>query len=79
MQSKLTLRMEEAVIRKAKRLARKKGKSLSSLVSDYFAGQPNDELDESLPPVTSSMVGVLSKGSDVKEEDYNKYLEEKYL
>jgi hypothetical protein len=79
MQSKLTLRMEEAVIRKAKRLARRKGKSVSLLVSEYFAEQPDNELDASLPPVTSSMIGVLSKGTEVNEEDYKKYLEVKYL
>jgi len=79
MQSKLTLRMDDAVIRKAKRLARKRGKSVSSLVSEYFAGQPDDEMEKKLPPVTSSMIGVLSKSPEVKEDDYKKYLEEKYL
>ena len=36
MQTKLTLRLEDKLIEKAKILARKRGKSLSKLVSEYF-------------------------------------------
>jgi hypothetical protein len=77
MQAKLTLRMEESVIRKAKRLARKRGKSVSKIISEYITDEPDEQLVEELPPVTASMVGVL--GHEVKEQDYKKHLEEKYL
>lgn len=77
MQSKLTLRMEDSVIRKAKRLARKRGKSVSKIISEYITKEPDELLVEELPPVTASMVGVL--GSEGQKEDYKKYLEEKYL
>lgn len=76
MQSKLTLRMEDAVIRKAKRLSRRRGESVSKIISDYITEQ-GEELDmEELPPVTSSMVAVLSP--EVEEADYKRYLEKKY-
>jgi hypothetical protein len=77
MQAKLTLRMEESVIRKAKRLARKRGKSVSKIISEYITDEPDEQLVEELPPVTASMVGVL--GHEAKEQDYKKHLEEKYL
>ena len=77
MQSKLTLRMEDAVIRKAKRIAKRKGQSVSRIFSDYIATETEDVEIEELPPVTASMVGVLS--SEVDDSDYKKYLEEKYL
>jgi hypothetical protein len=69
--------MEESVIRKAKRLARKRGKSVSKIISEYITDQPDEQLVEELPPLTASMVGVL--GHEGKEQDYKKYLEEKYL
>lgn len=76
MQSKLTLRMEDAVIRKAKRLSRRRGESVSKIISDYITEQ-GEELDmEELPPVTSSMVAVLSP--EAEEADYKRYLEKKY-
>jgi hypothetical protein len=77
MQTKLTLRMQESVIRKAKRLAGKRGKSVSRIISDYITAEPDEQLLEELPPVTASMVGVL--GREGKEQDYKQYLEEKYL
>ena len=77
MQTKLTLRMEDSVIRKAKRLARNRGTSVSRLISEYITNEPDDRTIKELPPVTASMVGVL--GEKGKEEDYKKYLEDKYL
>ena len=69
--------MEESVIRKAKRLARQRGKSVSKILSEYITEEPDEQLDQELPPLTASMVGVL--GREGKEQDYKKYLEEKYL
>ena len=77
MQSKLTLRMEDAVITKAKRLAKKQGKSVSKVISDYITKEPEDMTVEELPPITASMIGAL--GGQVIEDDYKKHLEEKYL
>ena len=80
MQTKLTLRMEEELIQKAKNFARKKGKSLSKMVSEYFSLITSDkstDIDD-LPPIVKSLHGSLS-GMDLDENDYKEYIEKKYL
>jgi hypothetical protein len=67
MQKKLTLRLDEEVIRKSKRYARARGKPVSQLVADYFlalTGTTEARLDEEeLPPVTRSLLGAfIGKG-----------------
>jgi hypothetical protein len=80
MQTKLTLRLEDELIDKAKTIARKRGKSLSKLVAEYFNYITSKELksESDLPPVVKSLYGSLAN-SDVKESDYKKYLQGKYL
>ena len=80
MQTKLTLRLEDELIEKAKILARQRGKSLSRLVSEYFNYITSKEVKSNtdLPPIVKSLYGSLSK-SDVDESDYKKHLEGKYL
>ncbi len=80
MQAKLTLRMEAAVIRKAKRLARKRGKSVSRMLSDFIALAEEPREEASLPPLTAAMVGVLAAGDGVVNEDaYRQHLEDRHL
>ena len=81
MQTKLTLRLEDNLINKAKYISNKKGKSLSKLVSDYFQlliSKEDDKNDIQLTPTVKSLFGVL-KDSKIDETDYKKYLEDKYL
>lgn len=80
MQTKLTLRLEDELIEKAKILARQRGKSVSKLVSEYFNYITSKEIDSEtdLPPIVKSLYGSLAN-KDVKESDYKKYLEGKYL
>lgn len=76
MQTKLTLRIDENLIEFGKRWAKMRGKSLSKLVADYLAflaRLPVD--DEELPPTTRRLLGIAH---GVDEEDYHRYLEEKY-
>lgn len=81
MTTKLTLRLNDTVIRKAKKTARSKGVSLSRMVEDYFksvAGQEAQEVRES--PVLYEVAGVLSGKKDAAElrAEYRKHLAEKY-
>ncbi len=79
MNTKLTLRMDEATIRKAKMEARRRGKSVSRLVAEFIESiglRPDSE--KALPPTTASLVGIL-KGQDISEDDYKEHLREKYL
>ena len=78
MQTKMTLRLDDALIRRAKEEAKQRGKSVSQLVAEYFEslGQPNANA-EALPPITASLVGIL-KDNSVDIEDYKKHIEEKH-
>ena len=80
MQTKLTLRLEDELIHKAKLLAQKKGKSLSKMVSEYFDYITSTELsqDFELPPIVKSLYGSLAD-SKLDESDYKKHLECKHL
>lgn len=79
MQTKLTLRLEKNLINQAKKYAASEGKSISKIVADYFSllVQQNQTIDSELPPITRSLIGILS--SSIDESDYHQYLEEKYL
>jgi hypothetical protein len=79
---KLTLRLEGALIEKAKRFARDHNTSVSRLVAGFF-----DNLESSCPagrqhgPITSRLRGSLKpeEGRPQSDrEDYLRYLEEKH-
>ncbi len=78
MNTKLTLRMDEEVVRQAKKLASRRGKSVSRMFSEFvsFLGEKPTRRD--LPPVTESLRGIL-KENPVSGDDYKKHLREKYL
>jgi hypothetical protein len=79
METKLTLRLEEKLIRKAKKHAKTRGKSVSKMVADYFALLDTEmTASKTSAPITESLWGRL-EGKGVDEEDYKKHLEEKYL
>lgn len=81
MQTKLTLRLEEQLIEQAKSYAARSGKSISQMVSDYFKvliSQPGEQVPRHSPPITKSLRGLL-RNSQLDEDDYKKYLEEKHL
>ena len=80
MQTKLTLRLEEALINQAKAYAKHRGKSVSQIVADYFAllGTDTQPVEQEVGPITQSLRGAL-RGTGVDEQDYRKHLEEKYL
>ena len=83
MQAKLTLRLDDELIRRAKRYSSETGKSLSQLVAGYFAALTSDrarEEPEELPPLVRSLRGCLrvEGAREVDEEDYYRYLEEKH-
>jgi hypothetical protein len=77
--TKLTLRLDDQLIRKAKRHAGRSGKSVSRLVADFFAVIDAEEATPGveLSPRVRSLVGAF-RGSPGTEEDHRRYLEEKY-
>jgi hypothetical protein len=76
MTSKLTLEIDERLIELGERWAREHGKSLSDVLSDYLAVLAKLTSDEpELPPLTRDLLGIAREGD---EEDYRRYLEDKY-
>lgn len=79
MQTKLTLRLDDTLIRRVKRYSTRSGKSLSRLVADYFnlIGASQSPEDKELTPRVKSLLGALA-GSRVSELDYRRHLEAKH-
>ena len=81
MTTKLTLRLDDTVIRKAKKTASRKGVSLSRMVEDYFKAVTNQETQEVREsPVLYEVAGVLAGKQDATQlrAGYRKHLAEKY-
>jgi len=77
MNTKLTLRLDDKLIASAKRHSAESGKSVSRLVSDFFALIDAQDRDVAITPRVRSLRGVLA-GSGLDESDYRRHLEEKY-
>jgi len=80
MHTKLTLRMDEDLIERAKAYSKAAGKSVSQLVADYLALLPQRPTDKPgrLTPNVQALRGLM-RGASVDEQDYRRHLEEKYL
>lgn len=84
MSKKLTLRLDETVIERAKEYASRRDTSVSQLVEDYFARLTKEgakDAKESFPDSLGPMTGRLvqrTPTSDAEEADYYDYLEEKH-
>lgn len=82
MNTKLTLTIDESVIRKAKKYAGKRNRSLSDLIENYLKALTSEgrKDEEELTPVVKSLKGsfTLPKDFDYKKELTNR-LSEKYL
>jgi type 1 glutamine amidotransferase len=87
MDTKLTLNINKNVVNKAKKYAKKQGRSLSDVVENYLkAITINEKIDEKeflsrLSPEIRELVGIAGKAP--KDFDYKKeiedYLTKKYL
>jgi Family of unknown function (DUF6364) len=78
MPAKLTLRLDEALIARAKSYSKQTGKSVSRLVADYLALLPQQAGEtRRATPIVRSLRGLL-RGADLDEQDYRRHLEEKY-
>jgi hypothetical protein len=74
MTTKLTLTIEESVIKMAKSYSRKKGRSLSELIENYLIALTSKEKsDVELSPRVKRMKGAIKLPKDF---DYKKVLEE---
>ncbi len=78
MHRKLTLRLDESLIQKVKRISKRSGKSVSQMVADYFSLiEETDPDQKEMTPRVRSLFGVLA-GGKVSEGDYRRHLEAKH-
>jgi len=80
METKLTLKLNEDIIEKAKKYAKEKKTSLSELVENYFQKlTSNKKSDRKLTPLVKSLSGVIKLPKDFDEkEEYADFLSKKY-
>ena len=80
MQTKLTLRLDEELIREVKSIADRKGQSVSKIVANYFNSlrEKPKATKTNLTPIVQSLKGSL-RGTNLDLKDYHHYLEDKYL
>lgn len=79
MNAKLTLTIEESLVKKAKRYAQAKKRSLSDLVENYFrilAEEGAGDEDIELTPAVRSLMGSFKAPEDF---DYKKVLQEEIV
>lgn len=81
MPAKLTLSVEEAIIEKAKALASRNGRSLSSIVSEFLQSLIDNEKQgqPEYSPIVNRLAGILDLPEDYDyKEDYGNHLMKKY-
>jgi len=82
MERKLTLRLNDKVIARAKTYARSHKISLSKLIESYLDSMTKQKEDTKKIPITSlvdSLSGVIDLPADYDyKNEYRNYLEEKY-
>ena len=78
MKKRITLTIDEELVERAKYYSKKRGKTLSQTVEDYFAlmGHPVELNEEDLSPEVRSLMGIL-EGYD--KMGYDGALEKRYL
>jgi hypothetical protein len=80
MDTKLTLKLNEDVIEKAKEYAKTKKTSLSALIENYLQKLTTDKKNnKTITPLVKSLSGVISLPEDYNDKkDYTDYLTNKY-
>ena len=81
MNSKLTLTIEQSIIKKAKRYAKGKGRSLSDIIENYLKVITNDSKSEiEITPIVKSLRGSFKAPEDFNyKKELAKGLTKKYL
>ena len=79
METKLTLKLDQSVIKSVKVYAEKNNRSLSKLVEDYFRNLilESDNKRTQISPLVQELSGIIS-ANDLNRINYTDYLESKY-
>lgn len=80
MDAKLTLKLEQSIIEKAKNYARLHKTSLSAMVENYLQKITNDDNEkEKITPLVKSLSGIIDLPGDFDpKSDYSQFLLNKY-
>ena len=80
MDTKLTLKLEQSVIEKAKDYAKRQKTSLSRLIENYLLDITEEEdVQEKITPLVRSLSGIIDLPNDYDhKKDYAEYLAKKY-
>ena len=80
MDTKLTLKLEQAVIEKAKEYAKRQRTSLSRLIENYLLYITDEEnVEEKITPLVNSLSGIIDLPDDYDhKKGYADYLSKKY-
>ncbi len=70
------LTLDPEAVERAERFSRKRGTTVSRIVSDFLSGLP-EESGDALAPAVARLLGVAKGKGD--ERSYHRYLEKKYL
>ena len=77
--AKLTLSVDDEIIKKAKDRARAQGVSVSQMVSVFFASiADSKQTTETPPPILKKLTGILAREKNPIRK-YRHHLERKYL
>lgn len=82
MNTKLTLTIEQAIIKKAKKYAKNKRRSLSDIIGNYLKviTKEEEKLKNEIAPITKSLRGSFKAPVDYDyKKELSKKLMEKYL
>jgi hypothetical protein len=74
--TKLTLSVDEALVEKARAYSRRRGTSISQMVSRFLDALPDEGQEEEYTPTVRRLLGILPPEADLAE--YHRHLEEKY-
>jgi len=80
MDTKLTLKLEQSVIERAKDYAKRQKTSLSRLIENYLLNITDEEdVQEKITPLVRSLSGIIDLPNDYDhKKDYADYLAKKY-
>ncbi len=79
MDSKLTLKLDQSIIERAKAYAKEKNISLSKMIENYLQALTKKQTREiEISPLVESLTGVIKLQDDDYRKDYSDYLTEKY-
>ncbi len=79
MDTKLTLKLDDSIIKQAKNYAKQKDTSLSKLIESYLGKLVTPMNEEAITPLVKSLSGVIELPKKLEQKkDYKKHILNKY-